>query len=73
MRTRKCKNIIEKNRAVLEATEQIETVMGLEQPILPENQTINCPGMPPMPPGYTFLWCLVLIIQALIFCWQKKE
>ncbi len=73
MSSQKSANFIDKNRAVLEATEKIETVMSLERPIPADNPTINSPGVPPMPPGYTLLWCLVLITQFLIFCWQKRK
>ena len=63
-------DIIEKNRAVLEATEKIETVMSLEQPLPPDNQQLNYPEIPP---GYSILWSLVLITQFLMFCWQKRK
>ncbi|NEP46664.1 MAG: hypothetical protein F6K35_48735, partial [Okeania sp. SIO2H7] len=66
-------DIIEKNKAILEATEKIETVMSLEQPLPPDNQQLNHSGIPPMPPGYTILWSLVLITQFLMFCWQKEN
>ena len=73
MSSQKLADFIDKNRAVLEATEKIETVMSFEQPIPGDNQTTNPPGIPPMPPGYTILWCLVLITQFLMFCWQKRK
>ena len=73
MSSQKLTDFTEKNRALLEATEKIETVMSLEQPIPADNPTINPPGVPPMPPGYAILWCLLLISQFLIFCWQKRK
>lgn len=61
-----------KNKAILEATEQIETVMGFDPHFQSYQPPIAKVEMTPSESaGFLILWFLVLFIQFLMF-WQQK-
>jgi len=63
-----------KNQALLQATEKIETVMGLDQQFQAYQKPAETTQVAPAFSGsFIILWCAVLVAQALMFWGQKKQ
>ena len=61
-----------KNKIILDATEKIELVMGLDPHFQSHQQPICTVELPPSESaGFLILWFLVLFVQFLMF-WQQK-
>lgn len=62
-----------KNRVILDATEKIETVMGLDPHFQSYQPQISQAEAPPgQSMGLMVLWFLVLFVQVMMF-WQQKR
>ena len=66
--------ITKKNRVILDATEKIETVMEFDPSFQSYSQQIRKAEAPPgQSMGLMVLWFLVLLVQFMMFCQQKRK
>ena len=63
----------DKTRVILDATEQIETLMEFDPSFQSYPQQISKAEAPPSSMGLMVLWFLVLLVQVMMFWQQKKK